>query len=293
MDRCCVGCACSLVFISCSAPRCAHADPVTLAPAHRSERPGDHHGRCVRRRRRGQRGRAIAPAPPPGQISTLSMRLLAAAASAAGLDLTPPAGVTRSARGAPRRRARDLAAPRSAAPRDARRGDPARRNRARSLSWLPACASPQAPRAVDDGAVGDSVRLVNVASNRTIDADRHRPRRGERTAMNKDASMRRLALHRARRRRSGLRQQSTMQRTRARCARRAGRCLQRRAPRAGAAATRAGRPARPRSPAAQQQSMPQPEPAAYRTARPIRCGAPARAASSTISARRASATSSP
>lgn len=36
--------------------------------------------------------RAIAPAPPPGQISNLSAPLLAAAASAAGLDWTPPPG---------------------------------------------------------------------------------------------------------------------------------------------------------------------------------------------------------
>ena len=38
-------------------------------------------------------GRAIAPAPPAGQSSTLSPALLAAAASAAGLDWTPPPGL--------------------------------------------------------------------------------------------------------------------------------------------------------------------------------------------------------
>src|SRR5262245_43246674 len=38
-------------------------------------------------------GRAIAPAPPPGQITSISMPVLSAAASAAGLDFTPPAGV--------------------------------------------------------------------------------------------------------------------------------------------------------------------------------------------------------
>src|SRR4029077_19998002 len=35
-------------------------------------------------------GRAIAPAPPPGQVAMLSMAVLTAAASAAGLDWTAP-----------------------------------------------------------------------------------------------------------------------------------------------------------------------------------------------------------
>ncbi len=39
-------------------------------------------------------GRAVAPAPPPGQITTLSAQLLVAVASAAGLEWTPPAGLT-------------------------------------------------------------------------------------------------------------------------------------------------------------------------------------------------------
>jgi flagella basal body P-ring formation protein FlgA len=37
--------------------------------------------------------REIAPAPPPGQVSTLSMPMLTALASAAGLEFTPPSGV--------------------------------------------------------------------------------------------------------------------------------------------------------------------------------------------------------
>ncbi len=38
--------------------------------------------------------RAISPSPPAGQVSTLSVPLLSAVASAAGLEWTPPAGVT-------------------------------------------------------------------------------------------------------------------------------------------------------------------------------------------------------
>ncbi|HVK80305.1 MAG TPA: hypothetical protein VM915_06810, partial [Verrucomicrobiae bacterium] len=38
-------------------------------------------------------GRAIAPSPPAGQVSSINMPVLQAAASAAGLQFTPPAGV--------------------------------------------------------------------------------------------------------------------------------------------------------------------------------------------------------
>src|SRR6185295_15939256 len=38
-------------------------------------------------------GRPIAPAPAAGQVGALPMAVLAAAASAAGFDWTPPAGV--------------------------------------------------------------------------------------------------------------------------------------------------------------------------------------------------------
>ncbi len=112
--------------------------------------------------------RAIAPAPPPGQIATLSMPLLAAAASAAGLDFTPPAGVgdVRVVRpGGMRATLPAASGGHSNSDAAVRRGETV------TLTFrAPGVMLATRARALEDGAVGQSVRLVNTTSNRTIDA---------------------------------------------------------------------------------------------------------------------------
>jgi len=114
-------------------------------------------------------GRAIAPAPPPGQMSTLSIPVLAAAASAAGLNWTPPPGLTevRVVRpgGARATLPTSQSGARSLSDAAVRRGDMI------SIVFLSAGIQlTMRARAMEDAAVGDSVRLTNTASNRTIDA---------------------------------------------------------------------------------------------------------------------------
>jgi flagella basal body P-ring formation protein FlgA len=113
-------------------------------------------------------GRAIAPAPPRGQVGSIQMPVLAAAASAAGLDFTPPAGVNAiqivSPGGARATLPRTTDA-RTVADAAVRRGD------AVTLIYAaPGMSLSMRARALEDGAVGQSVRLLNVSSNRTIDA---------------------------------------------------------------------------------------------------------------------------
>lgn len=114
-------------------------------------------------------GRAVAPAPSPGQITTLSAPLLMAVASAAGLEWTPPAGLTeiRVVRPGGMRATLPPSASgvRSMSEAAVRRGDTV------TLSYsVPGIALSMRVRAMEDGAVGESVRFQNVASNRTIDA---------------------------------------------------------------------------------------------------------------------------
>jgi flagellar basal body P-ring formation protein FlgA len=114
-------------------------------------------------------GRAIAPAPPPGQVTTLQMVVLSAAASAAGLDFTPPPGIatvqvvrpggmraTLPAANGARSNAADAAI---------RRGETVL-----LVFQAPGVSLTTHVRALEDGAVGESVRLLNISSNRTIDA---------------------------------------------------------------------------------------------------------------------------
>jgi flagellar basal body P-ring formation protein FlgA len=113
-------------------------------------------------------GRAIAPAPPPGQVATLSVPLLSAAASAAGLEWTPPSGVTHVRVVRPGgMRATLPAATDSRIMADAavRRGETVT-----LIYQAPGMSLSMRTRALEDGAVGQSVRLLNTASNRTIDA---------------------------------------------------------------------------------------------------------------------------
>lgn len=114
-------------------------------------------------------GQAIAPAPAPGQVSTLSIPVLAAAASAAGLEWTPPAGLTevRVVRPAGARATLPASNNSSRSVTDAavRRGDMV------SIVYLShGVQLSTRARATEDGAVGQSVRFVNTTSNRPIDA---------------------------------------------------------------------------------------------------------------------------
>jgi hypothetical protein len=112
--------------------------------------------------------RAISPSPPPGQIAVLSMPLLSAAASAAGLDFTPPAGVTSVQvvhPGGMRATLPPANGGRTIADAAVRRGE--------SVSLVyqaPGLMLTMRARALEDGAVGQSIRLLNTSSNRTIDA---------------------------------------------------------------------------------------------------------------------------
>jgi len=133
--------------------------------------------------------RPIAPAPPAGQIGSLPMAVLAAAASVAGLDFTPPAGVDAvqivhpsGARatvapigGAPVTTASMPAgAPRAAASTSAsyqnaganaviRRGDAVM-----VIYQSGGVTLSMRTQAMQDASVGQSVRLMNPSSNRVV-----------------------------------------------------------------------------------------------------------------------------
>jgi flagella basal body P-ring formation protein FlgA len=112
-------------------------------------------------------GRAVATAPAPGGRSTLSARFLAAAAQAAGLDWTPPAGVDSVTilrpSAAPGARAQPAAFSQAAPV--IKRGDIV------TLVFVaPGVQLMTKAKAVSDAALGAPVRLVNLASNRTVDA---------------------------------------------------------------------------------------------------------------------------
>lgn len=157
-----------LVFcIALSAPVAAHADTVTLRPRVEASGPAVTLGDVFDGA--GEIGaRAIAPAPPPGQTSTLSVALLAAAASAAGLDWTPPPGVTSVRVVRPGGLRATLPPPSNGhhvAQAAVRRGDTV------TLVYAaPGLSLSMRARALEDAAVGQNVRLLNTASNRTIDA---------------------------------------------------------------------------------------------------------------------------
>lgn len=112
-------------------------------------------------------GRAIAPSPPAGRMSSISMPVLAAAASAAGLDFTPPAGVNavQIVRPGGARATLPASGGRSMADAAVRRGEQV------TLQYAaPGVSLSMRARAMEDGAVGDTVRFLNTSSNRTIEA---------------------------------------------------------------------------------------------------------------------------
>jgi flagella basal body P-ring formation protein FlgA len=111
--------------------------------------------------------RAIAPAPAPGQVATLSIPLLAAVASAAGLEWTPPDGVNevRVVRPGGMRATLPGGAP-ALTDIVIRRGETATivfQQQGLELGI-------RGVRAAENGAVGQRIRFINTASNRTIEA---------------------------------------------------------------------------------------------------------------------------
>lgn len=129
----------------------------------------------------------IAPAPPLGQTAPLSARFVAAAAQAAGLDWTPPPGLDRieigragsaraasarvvSAGGASVAPAATVASSRADQPRAGvdvavRRGDMI------NLAYdAPGIRITMRAKALDDGAAGDTIRVQNIQSARSIEA---------------------------------------------------------------------------------------------------------------------------
>jgi len=105
-------------------------------------------------------GRAVAPAPRPGQSTTFSARFVAAAAAAAGLDWQAPEGVSEITVRGVRASARDVSAQAAI-----RRGDTV------TLVYVaPGLQLTARGRALNDAVVGEPVRVVNLQSNVTVEA---------------------------------------------------------------------------------------------------------------------------
>ena len=122
-------------------------------------------------------GRAVGPAPTPGRTATFSPRFVQAAASAAGLQWAPPQGMTTilvTGRGGDRVastravNADGARYERTAAP----SGDIAvRRGEVLTLVYVaPGMQLTTRARAMGDAAIGDPIRVVNLQSNRTVEA---------------------------------------------------------------------------------------------------------------------------
>lgn len=146
----------------------AFADPVTLRPRIEASGPAVTMGDVFIGAPADVANRALAPSPPAGQVSTISMPVLAAAASAAGLDFTPPAGVNAVQvvrPGGARAMIPANGGGRSIADAAVRRGESV------TLQYAaPGVSLSMRARALEDGAVGDNIRFLNVTSNRTIEA---------------------------------------------------------------------------------------------------------------------------
>lgn len=145
----------------------AFADPVTLRTRIEASGPAVTMG-DVFDGAGAAAGRAIAPAPAPGQIGSISMPVLYAAASAAGLEFTPPPGVTSVQVVRPGGIAATLppaAGARSVSDAAIRRGE-----NVTVVYQAAGVALSMRARALEDGAVGQNVRFLNTSSNRTVDA---------------------------------------------------------------------------------------------------------------------------
>lgn len=114
-------------------------------------------------------GRAVAPSPAPGQVSTLSAEFLVAAAQTAGLSWTPPAGVSEVRVVRPGGARATLPAASSAAEQGG--GSLIRRGDMVMLVYVaPGMQISTRARAMQDGAIGARIRLMNLQSNRPVDA---------------------------------------------------------------------------------------------------------------------------
>jgi flagellar basal body P-ring formation protein FlgA len=146
----------------------AFADPVTLRPRIEANGPAVTMGDVFAGTPANVAGRAIAPAPPAGQISSISMAVLSASASAAGLEFTPPAGVAevRVVRpGGMRATLPPSSSGHMVADAAVRRGETV------TLVYAaPGMSLLMRARAMEDGAVGQTITFTNTSSNRTIDA---------------------------------------------------------------------------------------------------------------------------
>jgi len=146
----------------------AHADTVTLRTRIEANGPAITMGDVFEGTPAEVAGRAIAPSPPAGQVSSISMPVLSAAASAAGLDFTAPPGVNSIQVVRPGGARATLPAAhggRTLSDAAVRRGETVT-----LVYQAPGMSLSMRTRALEDGAVGQSVRVLNTASNRTIDA---------------------------------------------------------------------------------------------------------------------------
>ena len=108
--------------------------------------------------------RAIAPAPASGAQTTFSARFLAAAASAAGLEWTPPAGIDTITVTRPGVQ-RAAFTPPPAATIAIKRGDIV------TLTYsAPGLTLTTRARAMGDARSGQPVKLINLQSNKPVDA---------------------------------------------------------------------------------------------------------------------------
>lgn len=146
----------------------AFADPVTLRTRVEANGPAVTMGDLFIGAPADVAARAIAPAPSPGQVSTLSMPVITAAASAAGLDFTPPAGVNFIQIVRPG----GMRATLPPAGSGSRAVDAAvRRGETVTIIYAaPGISLSMRGRAMQDGAVGDNITFLNTTSNRQIDA---------------------------------------------------------------------------------------------------------------------------
>jgi flagellar basal body P-ring formation protein FlgA len=114
--------------------------------------------------------RAVAPAPPAGQIAHLPTQMLEAAAAAAGLSWTAPAGLRSVAVVRPGGMRATLA-PEQAGGARTLEGAAVRRGQSVTLVYsAQGLLLSVRARALEDGELGQSVQLVNLQSNRTVDA---------------------------------------------------------------------------------------------------------------------------
>lgn len=146
----------------------AQAQTVTLRPRIEANGPAVTMGDVFDGAPASIAGRALAPAPSPGQVGSLSMPVISAAASAAGLDFTTPAGVSTVPvvrPGGARATLPAASGGRTLADAAVRRGETVT-----IVYNAPGMSLSMRARALEDGAVGQSVRLLNISSNRTIDA---------------------------------------------------------------------------------------------------------------------------